>query len=105
TFTTRRPSAEPEDPSSPSQGRRIHAPTEFRKSPRTTVSPKISPSRTESAVRSPRQGPVAVAGRASTPHASPVRTVAVPRIVDAAAHLRPETVTRLRLALHPEPLG
>src|SRR6185436_2702170 len=43
--------------------------------------------------------------RASTPHASPVRTVAVPRIVDAAAHLRPEKVTRLRLALHPEPLG
>jgi flagellar hook-length control protein FliK len=68
----------------------------------------FSAPRPQPTVRSARQGksPLVDLGTAATPRTLPGRpAVAVHRIIESAAILRPERITRLHLTLHPDPLG
>lgn len=99
-FTTRRTAADPEPAATLPRSRRAASPAEPRTRPPAPESLRLSPPRTRPEVRSPRQAPVAVAGKA--PSAVSGRPAATfQRILEAVPLLRPEKITRLLLDLGP----
>ena len=95
-------SAPADEGAAPPATRQSRPALDLRRNPRAPESAPPSAARREPSTRTsrPTDGPIAVAGRSSRP--SPVvgrPAAAVPRIVEAAVRLRPETCTRLRLVV------